>query len=104
MEAAKRLDAMRSALQSVTAIGVVASIVFTRAKLHPNSVKSAGELLRNTFIALCIAEVTLLFGLVGLAKLHFGQFLVTSALVLIVDFGFILPASLRLMTQPNSEN
>lgn len=102
-EATKRLDAMRSALQSVTAVGVVAAIVFTRAKLHVNSVKTAQDLLRYTFIALCIAEVTLAFALVGLAKLHFLQFLMTSALVFVVDFGFILPAGLRLMTQPSPE-
>ncbi len=104
MEAAKRLDAMRPAFQSFTAIGVIACMMLIRAKLHPDVTKTPQDLIKFTLLALSIGELTLLIALIGLAKLHFGQFLVSAGLVFIVDFAMLRPACQKLLGQPAPKN
>ena len=100
LDAAKRLDAMRQAFQSIAAIGVIGCMVYARAKLHPSVVTNPRDLLRATAICLAIGELTLLVSLIGLAKLHLAQFLVACGMVFLVDFALILPAGLRVLNQP----
>jgi hypothetical protein len=100
MDAATRLDSMRSVFQSCSAIGVIACMYLTRAKLTPLAVKTPQDLVRNTIFCLMVGELTVLIALVGLAKLHLIEFLVAAVLVYLVDFFLILPAGLRLLAQP----
>ena len=99
-DATQKLDAMRQVFQSVTALGVIACMMLTRAKLHQDAIQSPSDLFRGTVLCLMVGEVTVLIGLIGLAKLHLAQFLVASALVFLVDFVLILPAGLRVLGQP----
>ncbi len=103
LEEAKKLDAMRQAFQSISAVGVIACLVVTRAKLHPSAIHSPQDLFRATALCLAVGELTILVALVGLAKLHVAQFLVTCALVFLADFALILPAGLKILRSPTSD-
>ena len=92
---AERLDAMRQVFQSIAAIGVIAVMVLTRAKLHPDAIQTPQDLFRGTMLVLMVGELTVLLSLIGLAKLHLAQFLVAAALVFLADFVLVLPAGLR---------
>ncbi len=98
--ATQKLTAIRPLFQSISAVGVVACMVIARAKLHPDSVKSVDELFRFTTLCLIVGEVTVLLSAVGLAKMFVGQFLVSAALVYLVNFAIVLPSGLRLLAQP----
>jgi hypothetical protein len=101
VDATQKLDAMRQVFQSITALGVVACMFLTRAKLHPDVVKTPADLFRGTLICLMMGEVTVLIALIGLAKLHLAQFLVASALVFLADFILVLPAGKRVLSLPS---
>ncbi|MBC8065693.1 MAG: hypothetical protein H7Y17_12755 [Chlorobia bacterium] len=104
LDASKKLDAMQQVFQSCTAIGVIACITLARAKLNANTVQSPQDLFRGTVTCLSVGEMTVLVALVGLSKLHLTQFLIAASLVFIVDFGLILPLSLKLLGQPAPKN
>jgi hypothetical protein len=100
IDTAKRLDAMRQVFQSCTTVGVIAVIFIARAKLHPDAIKSPADLFRGTLLCLIIGEITVLLALVGLSKLHLGQFLMAAGLVFLADFALVLPAGLKILAQP----
>ena len=93
----KRLEAMTQVFQTVTALAVVGCIVVGRSRLTPQVVQEPGDLLRESMVCLAIGEISVMLGLIGLAKLHLPEYLVTCGLVFLVDFGFVLPKCLQLM-------
>lgn len=96
-DSVQKLDAMRQVFQAVTTLGVVACMLLTRAKLHPDAVRSPADLFRGTLLCLVVGEITVLIALVGLAKLHLTQFLIAAGLVFLADFALVLPAGLRVL-------
>lgn len=99
-DAEKKLAAMRQVFQSISAIGVVACVMIARVKLNPEAVKSAQDMFKATLTCLMIGEITVLLAAVGLARLFLGQFLLSASLIYAVDFLIVLPAGLRLLSQP----
>lgn len=96
-EMTKRMEAMTQIFQTVTALAVIGCIVVGRSRLTPQVVRTETDLLRETMLCLAVGELSVLLGLIGLAKLHLPEYLVTCALVFLVDFGFVLPQSLKLL-------
>jgi hypothetical protein len=104
LDAATRLDAVSQVFQSCTAIGVIACMAIARARMHPSAIQSGQDLMKATTMCLIVGELTVVLGLVGLAKLHLPQFLIAAALVFLVDFILILPAGLKLLALPAPKN
>jgi hypothetical protein len=99
-DAVQKLDSMRQVFQFIAVLGVIACMVMTRTRLHPEAVRSPQDLFRSTIACLMVGEVTVLIALVGLSKLHLEQYLVAAGLVFLADFILVLPAGLRVLAQP----
>lgn len=99
-EAVQRLDSMRQVFQFIAILGVIACMVLTRTRLHPEAVRTPQDLFRATISCLMVGEITVLIALVGLSKLHLEQFLVAAGLIFLADFVLVLPAGLRVLAQP----
>lgn len=103
MNAATRLDSLQKVFESTTVIGFLTCVTLARSRLTEQHVRTAQELLKTTVLCLMVGELTVLMALVGLAKLHFYEFLAGAALVFLADFFFIIPASLKLLALPAQE-
>lgn len=99
-DAVKKLGAMRQMFMTISTLGVIATLMISRAKMGSDTIKSVEDLFRATVLCLIVGEITLLLTAVGLAKLYLFQFLVAAVLIFIVDLAIVLPAGLRLLAQP----
>jgi len=95
-EAVKKLESMAQVFQTVSLLAVIACIAVTRARLTEAVVQTYEDLARELLVCLAVGEVSILLGIVGLAKLHLPEFLLAAGLTLAVDLGLILPRFRRL--------